>query len=317
VTQIAKRTVGLHRTPVRLILGLTMGLLGLWQCTPFGGADAEPPPDVAPVTQKPTIRLTVQVELPITANPLPRRLLVGIVVDTMVYPAEEWLVTDALLQSDTVVRLSHTWSEVEASRVLTVRMRGNDGETWVVGATWEGRTPKARDTAITLELKPVYDGFYSPFDTLPRLNGLRRLAFSLATPPVDDSLFRLSLPAPDFLDSATTAKFPSAIHLIMRHDSLFAADAYRETHLDPRLPDSGLGTCRLLPLTLGSRGGYQSLLSPPDLYSRWKEDSATTSQRIEDGRWWLIREEDNLYLLHAVFIQTVTGEQRWEWYGRN
>jgi hypothetical protein len=296
---------------------VTLGLLGGQGCTLFGGGDAPPPPDFIPPSERATIDVTVRLELPVNANPLPRRLLVGIVVDTSAYPAEEWTVTEALLQSDTVLRFSHTWRGVQANRLWSVRLKGFDGETWVVGSTWEGKTPKARDTAINLELQPVYDGFYSPFDTLPRLQGLRRISFSLLSPPLDDSLVRFYLATPSFMDSATVATYPGAVNLIMRHDSLFAADVYRNLHPDRRLPDSGLGSCRFLKLNVGSRGGYQSLVSVSDLYSRWKEDSSSASQAIEEGGWWLVREEDHLYLLHAVFIQTVTGEQKWEWWGRD
>lgn len=299
-----------------VLIGFSLSSSG---CSFFGGgeAEADPPANILePVPLEP-IDLTVRVDLSVAANPLPLRFLVGIVVDTLVLPAEEWIVTSALLQSDTVIRFSQTWKGMAANQTWQIRLKGFDGGRWVVGSTWEGRTPKTRDTSVTLDLHPVYDGYFSPLDTIPKLNGLHRKTFSLLAPPLDDSLFRFYLANAEILDSTTVFKYPGAVNLVITHDSLFAADFYQSTHSSSSLPDSTLGSCRLLPLALGTRAGYQNLLTVSDMYSRWKEDSSTTSQPITEERWWLIREEDHLYILHAVSMNFTTGEQVWEWYYRD
>ncbi len=208
-----------------------------------------------------------------------------------------------------------TWSDLPPGTPYSLQARAYRGQEWVYAARANGRMPTRGDTAIDMIWHPVYDGVYASRDSLPRLHGLRLQSLRLTQNDSQAKPF-LHLRGGEIIDLAAGLRNPAAIDLVFRRDTLHSA-LRGDTLALPGLPNEGTGKGQLRRLNAETRMAYRQWTSTPALQAEWDEDFSRSAVPVDLGAWILVRDEDNIYLLHITGISSAHGWVDFDFYSHD
>lgn|GEM_PF-5615690 len=156
-----------------------------------------------------------------------------------------------------------------------------------------------REGYIELKWHPVYGGEIDTADKPPVLTDIIATDFITDGAQLESSGLYVYLAGAEYRDSAQASSNPRAIDLVLWKDGIHSAMNADSLGLSALMGEE-TGYCRLLPLDMTAREGYQAMTSMQALRDRWNESASRISLPLEKENWVLVREEDNLYLLHCA-----------------